>query len=184
MTLPRVLSLSAEREGIRLLQQPVEELSRLRGQEHTWRTIDLSSEVMPTALLHGDLIEIEAEFELGSGSEFGIKLGGSQDECILIGYNCHRNELYMDRAHLGRVDFHTHFASEPIVAPLQPLDGRIKLHLFVDWSSIEVFANEGRVVMTNQIFPETSTMAVIPYVIAGTATLVSLTAYSLHSIYK
>ena len=39
---------------------------------------------------------------------------------------------------------------------LEPLNGKVKLHLFFDKSIVEVFANDGSVVMTAQLFPEES----------------------------
>ncbi len=37
-----------------------------------------------------------------------------------------------------------------------PKDGKVKLHMFVDQSSVEVFGNDGTEVITDQLFPKLS----------------------------
>jgi sucrose-6-phosphate hydrolase SacC (GH32 family) len=41
-------------------------------------------------------------------------------------------------------------------APLAAENGSVKLHIFVDWSSVEVFGDAGQTVITDQIFPMSS----------------------------
>jgi len=56
------------------------------------------------------------------------------------------------RSQPTRVDFHPSF---PAVheAPLRSRDGHLKLHIFLDTSSIEVFANDGESVLTDLVLP-------------------------------
>jgi fructan beta-fructosidase len=54
-------------------------------------------------------------------------------------------------------------------APARLIDGKIKLHIFVDWSSVEVFVNDGEAVITNRIFPDPDSQDVILYSDGGTA---------------
>jgi fructan beta-fructosidase len=55
--------------------------------------------------------------------------------------------------------------------------------IFTDWSSIEVFANNGSLVMTEQIFPDTSCSDLAIYALEGTVSLRNLNVYQLNSIY-
>ena len=41
-------------------------------------------------------------------------------------------------------------------ARLKPVNGRVRLHVLVDASSVEVFANDGRVTLTERIFPSSN----------------------------
>ena len=59
----------------------------------------------------------------------------------------------------------------------------MKLHVFVDWSSVEVFAADGEVVVTEQIFPAAGSDGVVLYARGGTARLASLEAWPLASIW-
>ena len=62
--------------------------------------------------------------------------------------------------------------------------GRIKLHVFVDWSSVEVFASDGRTVITDQIFPSADSDGLALYAKGGAAKLVSLDVWGLQSSWK
>jgi fructan beta-fructosidase len=57
---------------------------------------------------------------------------------------------------------------------------RVKLHIFVDRSSVEVFANDGEKVMTNRIYPPPGSTGVEVY---GAGKVVSLTMWPLKSVW-
>ena len=62
-------------------------------------------------------------------------------------------------------------------------NGRVRLHVFLDWSSVEVFAANGEVVITDQIFPAADSNGVALYARGGTGRLVSFEAWPLGSIW-
>jgi sucrose-6-phosphate hydrolase SacC (GH32 family) len=64
-----------------------------------------------------------------------------------------------------------------------PQNGRIKLHVLVDRSSVEVFANDGARVLTHRIFPDSASDGVELFTEGGTAQLTRLDAWSLRSIW-
>lgn len=180
MTLPRELTLTAELEGVRLLQKPIRELQAQRRSEQNWAAFELShSEITVT---HGDLLEIIAEFEFDDELEFGLKLRVSETEETIVGYSTHEQLLFIDRSRSGDVDFHGDFACKHS-ALLKAETGNIKLHIFVDRSSIEAFANDGKLVMTDQIFPLSSSTGIKLYAKDGSVKVKSLTIHTLHSIF-
>ncbi len=64
--------------------------------------------------------------------------------------------------------------------PLEPLrDGTIELRVLVDRSSVEVFANDGRRTMTNQVFPDWDSTGVSLFAEAGAARIEELVVYDL-----
>ena len=128
-------------------------------------------------------MEIIAEFQVGTASEFGLKVRtGPGGEETLIGYNAIAGELFVDRTKSGQVDFSPRFPSRE-TAPLAAKNGRVKLHIFVDWSSVEVFADDGRVSITDQIFPKPSSEGLALFANGGVARLVSLHIWQLQSIW-
>lgn len=180
MTLPRELTLTAELEGVRLLQMPIRELQAQRRSEQNWAAFELShSELTVT---HGDLLEIIAEFEFDDELEFGLKLRASETEETIVGYSTHEQLLFIDRSRSGAIDFHDDFACKHS-ALLKAETGIIKLHIFVDRSSIEAFANDGILVMTDQIFPLSSSTGIKLYAKDGSVKVKSLTIHTLHSIF-
>lgn len=62
-------------------------------------------------------------------------------------------ELILDRTQAGIADFETGFAAVQR-APLQIENDKVQLDILLDAASVEVFANNGRTVMTSLVFPE------------------------------
>ncbi|EED15730.1 conserved hypothetical protein [Talaromyces stipitatus ATCC 10500] len=62
-------------------------------------------------------------------------------------------QVFIDRTKSGDVSFDSTLASV-YYAPLSPaLNNTVTLHIFVDWSSVEVFGGQGQTTITTQIFP-------------------------------
>jgi fructan beta-fructosidase len=51
----------------------------------------------------GDALEIIAEFQVGSASEFGLKVRTGNGEETLVGYNVPAGDVFVDRAKSGQV---------------------------------------------------------------------------------
>jgi levanase len=68
-------------------------------------------------------------------------------------------------------------------APL-PLDhGLVRLRILVDTSSVEVFTDQGQVVLTDQIFPAPTSNGVSLFANNGTATLIAGIGWHIKSIW-
>ena len=98
----------------------------------------------------------------------------------MIGYDAQTDELYVDRTRSGRVDFSRDFPGVQR-APLAARHGKVHLRILVDWSSVEVFADGGRRVITDQIFPSAASDGVELFADGGSATLDSLKIRHLRS---
>ncbi|WP_261305359.1 glycoside hydrolase family 32 protein [Paenibacillus andongensis] len=180
MTLPRELTLTAEMEGVRLRQKPIRELQAQRRSEENWAAFELENSEITVA--QGDLLEIIAEFEFDNTLEFGLKLRTSETEETIVGYSTHEQLLFIDRSRSGAADFHADFACKHS-ALLEAETGNVKMRIFVDRSSIEVFVNDGKLVMTDQIFPLSSSAGIKLYTKEGSVKVKSLTIYTLNSIF-
>jgi sucrose-6-phosphate hydrolase SacC (GH32 family) len=75
-----------------------------------------------------------------------------QEQETIIGYDAETGKMYVDRTRSGEVNFDQNFPGRHD-APLPTDRGKVKLHIFVDRSSVEVFGNDGRAVITDRIFP-------------------------------
>ena len=185
MSLPRTVALKTTAHGIRLVQQPVTELEQLRGAPKRVAPQTITTGVTPLAAqgIAGKAMEIAAEFEPGTAREFGLKVRTGNGEETVIGIDPRAGQLIVDRTHSGQVAFHPDFSARE-TAPLPVENGRVRLRIFVDWSSVEVFGGDGRVVITDQIFPAPESEGVQLYAIGGTARLVSLEAWPLASAWS
>jgi sucrose-6-phosphate hydrolase SacC (GH32 family) len=173
MTIPRELSLLEKDEGIFLKQQPVDELKSLRD---TANEVIITNKRITTENLlkdiDADMFEIEAEFNLSdaTATEFGFQVRKGENEATTISYNVAEGKLIVDRTQSGKTDFHKDFPSIQ-QTNMTVKDGILNMKLLVDRSSVEVFAEEGTKVFTNQIFPSNSSRKIDLYAKDGDVTL-------------
>lgn len=153
MTVPRELLLHRGPGGFRLVQRPIKELESLRGTpvRHSGGT---GSEV--NAWLKGaplpECYDAELELTVPSGGAAAIKVRRGANEETVISADLGSQQISIDRRKSGRADFHQKFPGT-YVAPLEAKDGKVRLRLLVDTSSVEVFAEDGAVVLSALIFP-------------------------------
>ena len=87
-----------------------------------------------------------------TAADFGLRILTGTKEATVIRCQAAEGKLSIDRRESGRVEFHRHFAGVQ-EAPVRLVEGRLSLRLFLDTSSIEVFAAGGETVLTDLIFP-------------------------------
>ena len=186
MSLPRTLSLRTTGAGLRLAQTPVMELTNLRAEEQNWSNAQInSSSPNLLASVRGDSLEIVAEFQVDAtttAKQLGLRLRQSANEHSAIEYDVATETLAFDRTCAGQSDFHADFARRHTVA-LAPADGLLRLHIFVDRSSVEIFADDGLVTMTERIFPAEESVGLELFAKGGELLVRSLAVYELNSIY-
>ena len=181
-SLPRTLSLRSTPGGIRLIQQPVAELRTLRGERQHLGPRDIAAGTTSLAAdgISGKAMEILAELEAGGASSLGLKVRTGKGEETVIGIDPKTSRLFVDRTRSGRGDFHKSFRGRQ-TAPVRLDRGRVRLHVFVDWSSVEVFADGGATVITDQIFPSADSAGAAVFAEGSGARLVSLEMWPLES---
>ena len=136
LALPRVLSL--DDRGI-LTQKAVTELKRLRNRHFTFSNVNLDHNRFFLEDVAGDTLEIFVTFKSLNKHPFGIKVRRSNDgkKAIAIRYD-------------GRI---LDAAGTKVPLELAKDDKVLKLHIFLDKSVMEVFANDGRICITRVIYP-------------------------------
>lgn len=150
-SLPRVLSLGPDD---RLHIEPAKEIQDLRGEHHRLAGQNLtpdSRDMLPE--IKSNCLEIIAEFERGTAGEFGLKVccspGG--EEQTLIVYRPADQTLTIDRTQSCVLSDGVDKSPQSGVVALD--DGEpLILHIFLDRSIIEIFAN-GRECLTSRIYP-------------------------------
>jgi fructan beta-fructosidase len=184
MTVPRTLSLRRMPGGFRLVQVPAAGLEGLRGHRRSvaGRPIPAGETRLDDEGIEGLALEIVAEFEPGDAESFGLKVRQGQGEETVIGVDRRAGEVYVDRTRSGAVGFSPHFPGRHSARlAIEGGEGgrAIRLHLLVDATSVEVFADGGRVVLTDQIFPSPASRGVSLFATGGAARLRSLEAWPL-----
>jgi len=153
MSLPRVLSLSGD-TIVRF--EPAPELKQLRGTHQFMEDVSiLSTSLKQLREIQGVCLEIQAEFILDEAMELGIGVRCAPDgaEQTLIHYDRLQGMLLIDRQQSSlSEEVERDIRSGPLtLAAGEPL----LLHIFLDRSVIEVFANY-RLCMSSRIYPSRS----------------------------
>ena len=183
MTVPRELKLQEENGKLQLVQKPVNQLNELRqGPTVHLENFKVSEGTTPL-LAKGKAVEINAIFEASSAKTYGLKLRTGNGQETVVGYDSATGEVYIDRTRSGDVNFSSDFPGIQR-APLAINNGKLNLKILVDWSSIEVFAEDGKVVLTDQIFPDPSSDGMAVFATEGTAHLRSFTVNQLRSAWN
>ncbi|MCH6468882.1 glycoside hydrolase family 32 protein [Sinomonas terrae] len=121
---------------------------------------------------------VEATFDAGSAEEFGLVLlqPGEQsgEEGTRLCYDVERGELVLDRRASGHAELHPLFPSVE-GAPVELVGNRLRLEIYVDAGSVEVFAQGGLVTFAEQVFPGSASTGASVYAVGGTAQLIGLT---------
>ncbi|OMF28246.1 PfkB family carbohydrate kinase [Paenibacillus sp. FSL H8-0259] len=181
MTLPRTLSLTSKDGSIVLCQMPVREIEQLRNESMSWNNVTVTSETPFIQQMKSELIEIEVEINIQSGDEVSIHLQSGGESGIIIGYDPAKEWLFTDRSKSGQTDFHPAFASRH-GASLAATNGKLNLHIWLDRNAVEVYADNGLVVLTDQIFPDAPIENIQVSTGAGQVVLNSLQIHTLKSI--
>jgi fructan beta-fructosidase len=186
MSVPRILHLKTISGKPRLTFAPVQSLASLRKPQPFRAT---RTHLLPgTTTLHGpgssgDTLNIVAKFRAQDAEKFGLRVRVGNGQHTTIGYDVHRGGIYVDRTKSGNVAFSSTFPSVEF-APLKLQGGMVTLRVLVDRSSVEVFANDGRVTITDQIFPDRDSQAVQLFSTGGRAQLQEITIWHLKSIWQ
>ena len=115
----------------------------------------------PLAKISGGLFDIEMEIEPGKAAEFGLRL--------------HQTAITYAK---GKV------ASLGASGPARLIDGKLKLRILIDRTSIEVFANGGELSMSSCFLPKKLKTPLELYAKGGDVAIKSLRVTKLKSAWK
>ena len=137
-TLPRELSLF-DVDGTLLLQSaPAKELKSMKSTSYS---VSGKESLLPSAA-----VEIRAE--VSGDDSFSLLLSNELGEEVAI--TKEMGLVTVDRRKAGKANFNRDFAA----AHSAPMSWKAKsIRIFLDASSIEVFVNEGELVLTSLLFP-------------------------------
>jgi fructan beta-fructosidase len=177
MTVPRQVSLSSTDKGIRLVQQPVDELAARRTNPRRWSGVVSEQDSGPEH--SGAVLDIVAEFRLGGGAtSFGFDVFAGEKYRTRIGFDTQAAELFVDRTESGGTAVHSTFPARHSAA-LSTEGDRLRLRVLLDRSCVEVFGGGGRTVLTDLVFREAEDERVRAFAEGGSVELSSWEIYDL-----
>jgi beta-fructofuranosidase len=176
LTLPRELHLD---EDGKIRMTPVSELVQLRKRELIRESELLISESRSFHQLNEELMELEILFDLkkSDADQFGIKLRCGETEETVIHYETANCVLTLDRSKSGA-------GTGGARRTTLPACDSLKLRIYLDRSSVEVFVNDGEKVMTSRIYPREPNQGVKLFTNGGQLSVRSLCSWKLEDIWK
>ncbi len=183
-TLPRDLSLFVGNDGqIYAASTPSPELTKLRGKlSANVKSVSVKGKgktySLPTD--NDGVCELLMNIEPGDASSVSLTFGNEAGEKSVLTYSPDSATLSFDRRESGVVDFSQDFPAIT-TTPTFGNGKNLSLQIYVDRSSMEVFANDGKGVMTNLVFPNQPYTTLTISTGSGSAKIKNLKIYSINT---
>ena len=183
MTVPRTLHLASASEGPRLRAQPVAELQQLRSDSLQIPAGSIDDEL--PLVIAGELpleaaeLLLEIDLAASDADEIALVLANAWGEEFRLGYDRAADALFTDRRTAGPTDFSPYFATDRHTAPRVSESDTLALHVLLDRTSVELFADDGLTAITDIAFPTEPWTTATLTTEGGTARLLACTAYSI-----
>jgi len=185
MTLPRTLRLQRAPTGYRIVTEPVAQLQVLRGMSASLvempvtgsRALDLPFPVATS--------ELELAWAVGGAdsADFGVELSNGLGERYRIGYDGASGDYYSDRRAAGDHTFSDAFADRVHHAPRLARGDTVRMHLYFDVASVELFADGGVTTLTDIFFPTEPFDRIALYAEGGTVVMAGGRVWVLRGIW-
>ena len=171
MSIPREIKIVNKK----VVTLPVEEIKNLRGQAVCIKDKTIEGE-KSFLQINGDAYELELEADLKDAKRFSLALRNSETQKTVLTYDREKSALLLNRDKSG-ADL-----SGEREASLALDNNILKLRIFVDKSSVEIFAGSGEVVMSSRIYPDKNSTG-IKFISDGKTVIKNLNFYKLKSIH-
>lgn len=183
-SIPRSLTLRDTPAGYRLVQRPIEELRALRGTKRqlSIRELPGGDRSLDAEGVRGTALEIALDLHLATARAAGVKVLRGPNEETIVGVDAAKSVVFIDRRRSGDTTFHPGFAGRH-EAPVTITNGRVQLRVFVDRSSVELFANDGEATITDLAFPSAGSDGVALFSDGGVSHVISGEVWPLASVW-
>ncbi|MGO4878501.1 glycoside hydrolase family 32 protein [Pedobacter psychrotolerans] len=184
-SVPRMMTLREMPSGWRVFQQPIPQLAQLRDsgihQQLQLKGVQTLKNFKPEV----NSYELDATFTPGTAKAFGLNLFVGEGRKLALRYDPQLGELTLDRRNCTNFNTDTAFTksfAKKYAVPLALDKGSLRLHIFVDRSSIEIFANDGEKVVSATTFAADTQLGLETFSDDGNTTL-NIQAWKLKSIW-
>ncbi len=163
MDFPVELTLHSTSEGERLFARPIREIAMLHDKSDELTNVELTQDGNPLQGLGAELLHMQAEIDVDNRAVVTLLVRGET-----ITYDAAKQQLIC----------------RDKIAPLQPVDGHIRLELLVDRLSIEIFGNDGQIYMPMGMVLDVDNRSLGISAAGGKATIRQSSVHRLKSAWK
>ena len=181
-SVPRIYNLKSFKEGMRLTQQPIEELKTLRGKPFRLAgKIPVGAKPLKGFSPKSNAYELDAVFDARVENTYGFYLCKGQGHQTIISYDTRSHTLLIDRTNSSDVEIPKF--KRIAQTEVYPENGKLRLHIYVDKSSIEIFTNQGKEVFSLLTYAGDAQTGIETFALRP-GTWMQLNAWTLDSIWK
>ena len=166
MSFPYELKLRRFGTTLKLCALPIREIEAIQFEPKVWTGLELKPGDNPLSEMSGDLWDIQAEFDPRGATEVGFLIGGRKVAYTVRTPKEHR--LSNGELNIG----------------ISPQINPVKIRILVDRTTVEVFGNDGEIVMPACFLPKDSDLGLKMFSTGGAARVGSLKVYKVKSVWK
>ena len=164
MLFPVTLRLQTTEEGPRMFAEPIREIEKIHQRKRQWKNKILKPGDNLLSSLSGELFRIQAELKIDDD----VEETGFVIRDVPVVYNVKKQQLSCQKK----------------TATLKPVNGKIRLEILVDRTSIEIFGNNGRVYMPIGVLLADNSKSLEIFTKGGNTQVESLIVYKLGSVWR
>lgn len=153
MTLPRSLFLRKESKGYFIRSKVYHSISNYILKSQAPINHDFNEQPAFT-IENEELKTSRISFSASASASLTLVFTNDSGDILKFDFDAKNKKTHLDRTKSGLVDFEPRFGEKPHEMPLSQMEGNIDFEVFLDLSSIEIFIDKGRYVLTDQVFPK------------------------------
>ena len=185
-SIPRELELQHGENGYQLIQYPFSGLSKLRLDSVCLTNTQVNDQYTIEGFNpEWNVYEMKFSIRITEKSQiFSVDMANNGiGNYMTLGFDAKTSRIFIDRSKM-RNNFSNPAYTSTMYAPLKiPEDSILDFHVFVDQSSVEVFANNYKTVLSALAFSKPSATGITFHSEGNTTDLISLEAYKIKSIW-
>lgn len=149
-TLPRVLNIV----GDKLIQTPVKEIENYRFNSVTHTNVNINEdETIELEGINGNIVELELDLNITDTKLFEIELLKGNENSTKLSFDKEKNIVIFDRSNSGIEITGAETNLKTRTVYLGEDSNNLKLRIFLDKSTVEVFINDGVKTMSSNVYP-------------------------------
>ena len=185
-TFPREITLKKVDGKYSLVSLPVKEIDLIRDKasktEISSQNISGEKEIdLKGANLSQCEINLDINLDKGLPEKFGLILETGKGESLKIGYSKSEAKFFIDRTNAGNYSFSNKFTG--VTQAPYVLKNQVHLQILFDAASVELFVDQGNLVMTDLLFPTESFKKIKAFSLGSGITLQNMEIVRLERIW-
>ena len=155
-TFPRTISIEQYSGELLLTSQPIDSIYSIEQNKQTLKDLEVTESLDITSKITVPfspsiitlIFDTKEKTRMTFPSSFGIEFENEKGEKLIVGYDSFKEWYYVDRTNFSFVNDNSQFKGVDIM-PCYHFESYMEMKMIIDDSSIELFTQNGKLVLTN-----------------------------------